>query len=295
MLLDRLLAEERDRIDVLNRRARDARGHPALPGVAKHDELVAAERNRTEEAGLRVRHGLDLLRRELVPEDVRRARVVRAAVQKLAVRREDEAVGHARAEVEVVVGRRVARTELRGRDHADVLLAVDLAERRRQERPVRRHVQVVHDRAVRKRDDLLPVVVGRRQRDERAEAVEMPDAPQRAIRAREDEVADARVLHQHAPLARLHVERDEIAVGEVVRRVEERRPGRIHRERRHLVDQRPLDVRQMRRRPAVRRDRAHVRDDPGVVERRVDRVRRGIVVRARDRAERARREIACTA
>ena len=74
MFGDRALAEERDRAEVLSRLRGQPDGDEPLAGVAEGDEIVAADRNRPEEPGLGVRHGFELLRGQLVAEDVRDAR-----------------------------------------------------------------------------------------------------------------------------------------------------------------------------------------------------------------------------
>src|SRR6187431_1862313 len=100
MPIDHALAEEGDGRNVLERR----RGHPgrteAVAGETEHDEVIAAEMNGTEEPGVGVRYRLELLRRDLVPEDVRDARQIRAAVQKPPILRERESVGHAARKLE---------------------------------------------------------------------------------------------------------------------------------------------------------------------------------------------------
>ena len=87
--------------------------------------------------------------------------------------------------------------------------------------------------------------------------------------------------------------RHQIAVGAVVGGVEERVRGRIVGERRDGVDRRPLDVDELLdARPVVGGDRADVRQHAGIVERGVDLAVGRIVVRARHRAQRARRHVA---
>jgi hypothetical protein len=70
VLLDDLVAEEGDRGHVLERLGVDDSRHEPVTGVAKDDQRAVLERNRPEETGLGVAHRLDLVRRQLVAEDV---------------------------------------------------------------------------------------------------------------------------------------------------------------------------------------------------------------------------------
>ena len=154
MLLDGLLAEKRDGAHVLERPCGEACRHEALARVPEHQQLVAVERDRPEEAGLGVRHRLDLLRRDLVAEDVRHAREVRAAVQVPAVRREDEVRRQGGPpKSNSWTGVASPRQQPVHVEQAHGLAAVDLAERGRHAPAVRRHVEVVGHEAVGERDD----------------------------------------------------------------------------------------------------------------------------------------------
>jgi hypothetical protein len=75
-LFGEAFSEERDGAHVFERLRLDARRHEARAGIAEHDQRIAAERDRTEEAGLRVGHGVELLRLKVVAKNIRRARVV---------------------------------------------------------------------------------------------------------------------------------------------------------------------------------------------------------------------------
>jgi hypothetical protein len=123
----------------------------------------------------------------------------------------------------------------------------------------------------------------------------VPDAPERAIGAVEREVADARVFEQHPRAMGLRIDAHQIAIRPVVGGIEDDVRARIVRERRHCVDGRPFDVDDLVDLPTAARagrDGADVRQHTGIIERRVDFLIGRIVVRARDRSERPRRDVA---
>src|SRR5437870_4526858 len=100
MIFDDSCTEEGDGADVLERSRVDACRDESLAGITKHNQRLAAERHRPEESGLRVGHGVELLLLQVVSKDVRRARVIRAAIQVPSLRRKNEPVGNRVAKIE---------------------------------------------------------------------------------------------------------------------------------------------------------------------------------------------------
>ncbi len=245
----------------------------AVARVLLDDQRAVRHRDRAEEAGLRIAHRLEVAGRELVAEDVGNAGEVGAAVQVAAVGREDEALRNGPAEIVLRHGLRLAGLEVFAAEHAQELRAVERPDRHRQQRAVGRDVELEGLVAVRPGVDLVPARVGVGDANQGHVAVEVPQAPQRPVRRVEAEVADARVLEQHARLARGDVHRHQVPPGVVVRGVEQRPGARIVGGRRHPVFHRSLDVdeladaavgesrrrRHRRRRPDTGRRRSGIR------------------------------------
>ena len=91
---------------------------------------------------------------------------------------------------------------------------------------------------------------------------------------------------------RHRIQPHEIAMRAVVGGVEDLLVGRIPDERGHRVDERPLDVDEPLERAGLRRNPADVRDRARIVETGIKGVGTRIVERARNRPERAWRDIA---
>src|SRR5262249_5920881 len=192
------------------------------------------------------------------------------AVEKPAVWREDEVVRDGRAEVELPQWRGVAVFERGDRQNAHVLRAADLAERRRERRPVGRHIEVVHDSAVRDSMNLGPFAIRWRDADDRAEAVQLAYTPERLVGCVERQVAHSKIFLKKGCAMRLRIERVEIAVLRVIGREEEDAGFRISRERGDRVDRWPLDVDEPLHAAGLDGDRTEMPDHPWVVEARVD-------------------------
>ena len=122
MLLGEPLAEKRDRADVLERT------RPSMRAGTNPSPVYRNTISSSPPSGIGRKNPVSALVTassfrvvELVAEDVRDAGVVRAAVQVAAVRREHEAVGHRRAEIELArpastsPARAARRVEARGR------------------------------------------------------------------------------------------------------------------------------------------------------------------------------------
>ena len=107
---------------------------------------------------------------------------------------------------------------------------------------VGRDVEVERDLAVFERVDLVEAGVGRRNADDRRKAVLVADAPDRLVGRVDDHVADARVLEQHALLAGVDVDRDEVAEGVIVLGIISRAGVRIEGDAGHLVEHHALDL-----------------------------------------------------
>jgi hypothetical protein len=133
MLLRELGAEERDRADILERLRLYGGGDEAFRRVVQHDQASVRERHRPEEAGFRVRYGLDLAGRHLVAEDVGHAGVVARAVEILAIAREDEGLRHRLAELELAERPGLCRQDLLEGPHAQELISAHLDDGSRQE------------------------------------------------------------------------------------------------------------------------------------------------------------------
>src|SRR5262245_62503436 len=91
MPLDEPLAKERDGADVFQRTGGDARRDKSFARVPEHEEIrIFRTRNRSEESGLGVAEGRDILRLEVVAEDVRHPCVVGAAYERFPIASKDE-------------------------------------------------------------------------------------------------------------------------------------------------------------------------------------------------------------
>ena len=270
MLLDQLLPEEGDGVDVLERLRLDASGHEAFPGVPEHDHRIAADGNGPEETRLGVAHGVDLAGREFEPEDVRCPRVVRTAIQIPVVLGEDEVRGNGGSEVVLYLGCVVALEERLGGEDLKGVLTRHLADRSRDPRSIGRHIEVVHHRAVGPRFHLGPLRPRGGDADDGADAVVMPYAPQGTIRLVEREVADARVLEQHARALRRGIEGHDVSKRVVVGGVEDGFRLRVEGQGGDGVEHRALDVLEPLHRTVVQGDGPDVADHPRVIEGAVD-------------------------
>lgn len=227
VLLGHCGPEESDRADVLDRACLDDRRHETLAGVGEDGEPPVGQRHRPEEARLGVGDRLDLAGGDLVTKDVGHAGVVAAAVEVTAVGREHEALRHRLAEAVFAQRRHVTGQERFEAPHAQELVALVVADRRRKEPPVARDVEVGRHVFPGKGVDLLPLRVRVGDAHQRGQAVQMPHPQQRSIRRVEDDFADARLLEQRANLAGLHVDGLEIAQRRVVLRVERGAGARV--------------------------------------------------------------------
>ena len=205
----------------------DHRRHEPTRGVVEYDELCVREGHRAKEPRLCVAHRLDLPRDDLVAVDVRNAGVVSASKQVLVVPREREPLGRGAAELERTKRRGVPCEERVGGHHANLhdlrpcAARVEPGQGGRDQRSIGRHVQVVGHLTVREDVHRLPFGVRVRNAHEYHVAVVGAQSPQRPVGAVECQVSDALTLEQHLRLARFQVIRHQVAVAEVVRRVEE--------------------------------------------------------------------------
>ena len=292
VLRGELGAEELDGAHVLDGLRIDDGWNEARAGVAEDRERAVGERHRAEEARLGVGHRLDLAGGDLVAENIRHAGVVAAAIEVPAVAREHEALRHRLAEVELAHRFHVAREDAGELPHPHELVAVHLAYGGGQQAPVGRDVEIVGNDAIRKSVHLVPFRVRMGDAHQRCEAVGMAHAPERAVPAVEDELADARVLEQHARVAGHHVERHDVAQLVVVGRVERRLRVRVIGERGHLVEHRALHVGQALHRAVPRIQRSDVLEDSRITESAVEDAATLVVIGTRHRAHRRGKKVA---
>ena len=119
-------AQEPDGAEVFQRLDLQDRGHESGARIFQGQQRAIRLRHGPEETGLGIGEGLYFAVRNLEAEQVRHAGVVRAAVQIAAIGREHEALGYRLPEIELGDGLELARCQRFNREHAQVLLAVDL-------------------------------------------------------------------------------------------------------------------------------------------------------------------------
>src|SRR5439155_3717055 len=102
--------------------------------------------------------------------------------------------------------------------------------------------EIERDLAVVERADLIEAVVRRRDPDDGREAVLVPNAPQRLVGGIEHDVADARVLEEHALGARVDVYCDNVAEGAIVFSVIGRPRGGIEGKAGDAIEHDALDL-----------------------------------------------------
>ncbi len=178
MLRGDLRAQELDAPQVLQRLRIDHHRREARAGVFVDDQLAVGPGDGPEEAGGSVRHRLDLSGLELVAVDVRDPGIVARPEQVLAIRREDEALGRRRPQLELRHRDQRPGVEIRDLVDPDRLVPVHLAHGSGEQRAVRRDVEVERDLPVGEGVDLSPAGVGRIEPDQGDQPVQVPQAPE---------------------------------------------------------------------------------------------------------------------
>ncbi len=253
MFFRHLRAQELDRPQVLQRLGIQLHRREALASVFEGDQRPILLRHRPKQARGGVAHRLHLLGGDLEAIEVRDPGVIAAAVQIPPVRREHEALGRGPRLLQHGDRLWIVRRQIVDAEDLHRLLAVHLAHRSRQQRPVRRDVQIEGDAAIGEGVDLVPALVGLRDPHQGHIAVQVPQAPDRLVLGIDHDVADAPVADQHLRAPRLDVHLHQVAVGVVVGGVEDLLGVRIIGQGRDAVEHGALDVDEVADRAGVQR------------------------------------------
>ncbi len=159
-------AEEADIAQIVERLGIDAHGQEALPRVLVDDQRAVAHRQRTEEAGHGVAHRFDLSGRQFEAVDVGDAGVIGGGVEIFAVGREHAAFGHGGIALQGGDLGDDAGLQIGDAEHADALIAIDLADRGREILSVGRDIEIEQGAAIGESMDQLPAVMLRPDADQ---------------------------------------------------------------------------------------------------------------------------------
>ncbi len=161
MRIDDLCAQQFDGAQIVQRFRIDLHRRKSLASIFIDDQRTVLQRNWPEEPCHRIAHGIDFPGRDLEAIDVGNAGVIGGRIKIPPVRRKHAALRYRAAQSHRRDFVDVTRQKIGGAINADPLIAIDLANGCREQRSVRRNVQIEQAMAIFERDELVPYIVRR--------------------------------------------------------------------------------------------------------------------------------------